>query len=289
MEWGKDSFKGQSFIGASDDPQAPNVFLGAPMDFSASFRPGSRFGPESVRQVSYNLEEYSLQLQKSLDDIHFYDAGDLLLPFGNVSRSLDLIEEAVEQILSAGQRPFVMGGDHLVSLPCLRAFSRHFPNLKVVHIDAHADLRDHYIGEHLSHATVIGNALRSLPLGGVWQFAIRSATQEEHEFAKKNTRFFPFDFLEPLKQVVSELKGPVYITLDIDAVDPAFAPGTGTPESGGITPRELLAGLELLGRECEVVGFDMVEVAPAYDNSSITSALAAKVVREALLLFGKQP
>jgi agmatinase len=258
------------------------------MDFSASFRPGSRFGPEAVRQASYNLEEYSLQLQKSLEEMEFYDAGDLLLPFGNVSRSLDIIEKAVDHLLTAKQRPFVMGGDHLVTLACLRSFSRHFPELKVVHIDAHADLRDEYIGEHLSHATVIGNALRSLPLGGAWQFAIRSATREEHLFAQENTRFFPFEFLAPLKSVFHELTGPVYVTLDIDAVDPAYAPGTGTPESGGITPRELLAGLELLG-QCDVVGFDLVEISPAYDNSSITSALAAKVVREALLLFGKQP
>lgn len=288
MDWGKDSVRGQPFIGASDNPQAPNVFLGAPMDFSASFRPGSRFGPEAVRQVSYNLEEYSLQLQKSLEDVQFYDAGDLLLPFGNVSRSLELIEGAVEQLLSQNQRPFVMGGDHLITLPCLRAVSRRYPGLKVVHIDAHADLRDQYVGEHLSHATVIGTALRSLQLGEVWQFAIRSATAAEHQFARQHTHFFPFNFLEPLKQEIGKMTGPVYITLDIDAVDPAYAPGTGTPESGGISPQELLQGLELLG-QCEVVGFDLVEVAPAYDNSSITAALAAKVIREAIILFGKQP
>ena len=288
MEWGKDSVRGQPFINAGDSPDAANIFLGAPMDFSASFRPGSRFGPEAVRQVSYNLEEYSLQLQKSLEDIEFYDAGDLLLPFGNVARSLEIIEGVVDKILQAGQRPFVMGGDHLVTLPCLRAFSRHYPALKVVHIDAHADLRDEYVGEELSHATVIGNAIRSLPLGGVWQFAIRSATREEHSFSRHNTNFYPFEFLEPLRSVIHELTGPVYITLDIDAVDPAYAPGTGTPEAGGISPKELLAGLELLG-QCDVVGFDLVEVSPAYDNSSITAALAAKVLREAMILYGKQP
>lgn len=288
MQWGKDSVRGQPFINASQNSKAANVLLGAPMDFSASFRPGSRFGPEAIRQVSYNLEEYSLQLQKSLEDMEFYDAGDLLLPFGNVARSLDLIEQAVDQVLEAGQRPFVIGGDHLVTLPCLRAFSRHYPGLKLVHIDAHADLRDQFIGEHLSHATVIGTAVRTLALAGVWQFAIRSATREEHAFARENTRFYPFHLLDPLKQVLSELDGPVYITLDIDAVDPAYAPGTGTPESGGISPCELLAGLELLG-QCDVVGFDLVEVAPAYDTSSITAALAAKVFREALILYGKQP
>lgn len=288
MEWGKDSFRGQPFNGAVDDAQAANVLLGAPMDFSACFRPGSRFGPEAIRQLSYNLEDYSLQLEKSLEDVEYYDAGDLFLPFGNITRSLAIIEAAVEQLLSRGQRPFVMGGDHLITLACLRAFARHYPGLKLVHIDAHADLRDEYIGEHLSHATVVGHAVRSLNLGGVWQFAIRSATRAEHEFARKHTNFFPFHLVEPLNRVLSNLTGPVYISLDIDAVDPSYAPGTGTPESGGISPQELLQGLQLLG-QCQVVGFDLVEMAPAYDVSSITAALAAKVVREALILFGKQP
>ncbi|MDD4078941.1 MAG: agmatinase, partial [Eubacteriales bacterium] len=260
MEWGKDSFRGQKFFCADDNPQAANVILGAPMDFTASFRPGSRFGPEAVRRMSYNLEDYSLQLEKSLEDLDFFDAGDLLLPIGNVPRSLDIIEKAVGQLLAAGQRPFVMGGDHLVTFPCLRAFSRHFPGLTLVHIDAHADLREEWLGETLSHATVVGAAARTLPLGEIWQFAIRSATREEHQYSRQRTRLFPFRFLQPLSQVIHELTGPIYITLDLDALDPAYAPGTGTPEAGGISPRELLAGLQLLG-QCNVVGFDLVELA----------------------------
>lgn len=288
MKWGKDTLLGQAFMSASNNPRAANVLLGVPMDFSASYRPGARFGPGAIRRASANLEDYSLQLQKSLEEIEFFDAGDLLLPYGNIPRSLDLIEQAVDKLLTAGQRPFIIGGDHLVTLPCLRAAVRHFPGLKLIHIDAHADLRDEYCGEELSHATVIGAAIKSLPLGGVWQFAVRSATREEHKFAKENTRFFPFQLLEPLQEVISELTGPIYITLDIDAVDPAFAPGTGTPESGGINSQELIAAMILLSR-CQVVGFDLMEVAPAYDNSAITAVLAAKIIRGALLLFGKQP
>jgi len=285
--WTKEFWRGLPFIASSNDPASPNVLLGAPMDFSASFRPGSRFGPESIRQVSYNLEEYSLFVGKSLEDLSFYDAGDLQLPFGNVSRSLHLIEEAIRGCLERGQRTFTIGGDHLISWPCLKAYSQHFPQLTVVHIDAHADLRDDYMGEERSHATVIGNALRELPLKDVYQFAIRSATQREHDTAKR-TRFFPFTFVEPLRTVLGEISGPVYITLDIDAVDPAYAPGVGTPESGGITPHDLFEGLKLLSAK-NVVGFDLVEVAPAYDNAGITSALAAKLVRESLLMFGRQP
>ena len=288
MEWGRDSVGGQPFMASGDDSGAANVLLGVPMDFSASYRPGARFGPAAVRQASYNLEEYSLQLEKSLGDVEFYDAGDLHLPIGNVTKSLDLIETAVADLLAAKVRPFILGGDHLITLASLRAFTRHYPGLKLVHIDAHADLRDEYCGEELSHATVVGNAVRSLDLGGVWQFAIRSATQEEHEFARQHTNFFPYQLVKPLTQVMDDLTGPVYVTLDIDAVDPAYAPGTGTPEAGGITSQELLEGIHLLGR-CQVVGFDLVEVAPAYDPSFITAALAAKIVREALILFGKQP
>jgi len=286
MEWGKDSFRGQYFFCAGDNPQAANVLLGAPMDFTASFRQGSRFGPDAVRRMSYNLEDYSLQLEQSLEDLDFYDAGDLILPVGNVARSLGIIEEAVSQLLAAGQRPFIIGGDHLVTLPCLQAFSRHYPGLALVHIDAHADLREEWLGESLSHATVVGTAARTLPLGEIWQFAIRSATREEHQFARQRTRQFPFDFFKPLSQVIDKLTGPIYVTLDLDAVDPAYAPGTGTPEAGGISPRELLAGLQLLG-QCNVVGFDLVELTPDYLD--ISAALGAKIMREALLLFGKQP
>ena len=287
MEWGKDSFRGRIYCFSGSNSQAANVIVGAPMDFTASFRPGARFGPEAIRQMSYNLENYSLQLEKSLADLEFYDAGDLVLPVGNVPRSLDVIERAVERLLAAGQRPFVLGGDHLITLPCLRAFAQHFQGLNVVHIDAHADLREHWLGESLSHATVIGTAARTLPLGSIWQFGIRSATQEEHQYAKECTHLFPFELFEPLSRVIDELSGPIYITLDLDALDPAYVPGTGTPEAGGITPKELLASLELLGSK-NVVGFDLVELSPVSDND-ISSALAAKILREALLLFGKQP
>lgn len=287
MDWGKDCFRGLTYFCSGGNPLAPNVILGAPMDFSASFRPGSRFGPEALRRLSYNLEDYSLQLGKSLADIEFYDVGDLVLPPGNITASLELIEKAVGQLLAAGQRPFLLGGDHLVTLPSLRALAGFYPELTLVHIDAHADLRETWLGESLSHATVIGAALRTLPLGGVWQFGIRSATREEHQFALEHTHFFPFEFLRPLSQVLEKIRGPIYITLDLDVVDPAYAPGTGTPEAGGISPQELLAGLQLLGKR-QVVGFDIVELAPT-DPGEISAALGAKILREALLLFGKQP
>lgn len=287
MEWGKDSCRQRLFLGSGDNPRAANVILGAPMDFTASFRPGARFGPEAVRFMSANLEEYSLRLEKSLTDIEYFDAGDLQLPVGNVENSLALIEQAVEQLLVAGQRPFVIGGDHLITLPCLRAFCRQYANLTLIHVDAHADLRQEWLGETLSHATVIGVAARTLPLAGIWQFAIRSATRSEHEFARRHTRFYPFELLRPLMEAAAKIQGPVYITVDIDALDPAYAPETGTPEAEGLSPGELFAGLGLLA-EKNVVGFDLVELAPC-GLFGATAALGAKIIREALLLYGKQP
>ena len=263
------------------------VLLGVPMDYTVSFRPGSRFAARRIREVSYNLEEYSFYCHKDLNDCNFYDAGDLALPFGNVERSLDIIHKSVSQIAKDKKIPFVIGGDHLISYASIKGVMDTYPDLTVLHFDAHADLREDYAGESQSHATVIGKVVRDLQVKNVYQFGIRSGTKDEWEFAKENTKLFPFEVKGPLEKVLDELKGkPVYITLDIDVVDPAFAPGTGTPEAGGISSKELLECIKLMA-DLNVVGFDIIEVAPAYDVSDITSVLAAKVLRESLLMYIK--
>ncbi|MCW3488900.1 agmatinase [Dethiobacter alkaliphilus] len=263
------------------------VILGAPMDFTVSFRPGSRSGPQAIRAASVGLEEYSMYAGCDLRDASFYDAGDLLLPFGSVDRSLSLIEEAVDNILTDGKFPLLLGGEHLVSLGALRAFARHNPGMTVIHLDAHADLRTDYLGEAHSHASVMYHACRDLKVD-LYQFGIRSATAEEMAFAKEHTHFYPFHVSQPLAKVVQTLKErPVYLSLDIDVVDPAFAPGTGTPEPGGITSAELLEAMSLL-KDLNIIGMDLVEVAPVYDPAEITAMLAAKIVREAILTFPPQ-
>lgn len=259
------------------------VLMGAPMDWTVSFRPGARFGPAAIRAVSDGVEEYSLYRDRSLDEIAFYDAGDLDLPFGNARRSLAVIEAAAEDLLAGGHFPFFLGGEHLISLAPIKAAFRRHPDLVVIHLDAHADLRPEYAGEAESHASVMRRVLESCPGITLHQLGIRSGTADEFSLARQKTNLVPFEVVEPLRRLRPQLEGrPVYLTLDIDVVDPAFAPGTGTPEPGGITSRELLAAIQLLDG-LNLVGCDLVEVCPPYDQTGRTAVLAALVVRELLL------
>ena len=274
------------FIGADTSYEdADAVILGIPMDFTVSFRPGTRMGPLSIRNVSVGIEEYSVYLDKNLADYAYCDLGDLALPFGNVEKSLEFIEQASRQLLKDGKFPLFLGGEHLVSYPLIKPFAEKYPELRVIHFDAHADLRKNYYGENYSHATVMRKIAEMLGPKRVYQFGIRSGIQEEFIFAREYTHLVIEEVLEPLKMVLPELKGyPVYVTLDIDVVDPAFAPGTGTQEAGGVTSREIVKAIHALG-ELNVVGFDLVEVSPFMDSSERTALLAAKIIREAILSF----
>ncbi|MDO3680708.1 agmatinase [Paenibacillus ehimensis] len=279
-------YSGNVFILSSDDYAASRaVIYGMPMDYTVSFRPGSRFGPSRIREVSIGLEEYSPYLDKSLEDITYFDAGDLLLPFGNPGRSLDIIGEYVRGLLADGKFPLGLGGEHLVSWPVIQEVYKKYPDLALIHIDAHADLREQYEGEPLSHSTPVRKA--ALLMGGknVYQFGIRSGSREEFKFGRENINFYPFEVLEPLKKVLPELAGrPVYLTIDIDVLDPMCAPGTGTAEAGGITSKELLAAIHAMAAsELNFVGADLVEVAPAYDPTEQTQIVASKLIREMLL------
>jgi agmatinase len=281
-----EAYSGNVFIASSQDYAASRaVIYGMPMDYTVSFRPGSRFGPARIREVSIGLEEYSPYLDKSLADISFFDAGDLPLPFGNAGRSLDIIGEYIAGLLKDDKFPLGLGGEHLVSWPVIREMYKKYPNLAIVHFDAHADLREQYEGEPLSHSTPLRKAAELIGGKNVYQFGIRSGTREEFEYARKNLNFYPFDVLEPLKQVLPQLAGrPVYFTIDIDVLDPSAAPGTGTAEAGGITSKELLAAIHALAAsDARIVGADIVEVAPVYDPSEQTQIVAAKLVREILL------
>lgn len=275
------------FMGSSEDyKNCSLVIIGAPMDFTVSFRPGTRNGPAEIRNVSEGLEEFSFDLGLDLSNRHFFDAGDILLPLGSVEKSLECIKNAVNIILKDGKKPLVLGGEHLVSLPVVEQVARVYPEVIVLHFDAHADLRDEYLGEKLSHATVMRRIAEVVGGERIFQLGIRSGTREEFQWGSENTRMYPGKILEPLRDIINEIKKvPVYITLDIDVVDPAFAPGTGTPEPGGCNSSEILRALHLL-KGLNVVGMDLVEVCPVLDKSQITALLAAKLVRDAILLFG---
>lgn len=277
--------RGGLFMGARDEYAAAQaVLFGVPMDFTASFRPGSRLGPRQIREVSYGLEEYSPHLERELGQVPFYDAGDLELPHGNVLASLKLVQDLTAAVAEAGKMPVMLGGEHLVSWPAIAALHERYPDLAVLHWDAHADMRSAYEGERYSHATVMRLAADRLGGGNLYQCGIRSGTREEWTYAYGHTHIFPYEVVAPLRQVLPTLlHRPVYLTIDIDVVDPAFAPGTGTPEPGGVSSGEIIQAVHLLAG-LRLVGFDLVEVAPVYDQSERTSLLAAKIIRELLLL-----
>ena len=274
------------FLGASEDyEKAQAVLVGLPMDYTVSLRPGARFGPQQIRNISFGLEMYSPAQDRSLENIAYFDAGDVFLPFGNTVESLKRIEEVARNLFADEKFPLFLGGEHLVTLPLIKACVNYFPELVVFHFDAHTDLREQFEGEENSHATVMRKAADLLRPKSLYQFGIRSGVKEEFEFAKKHTNLYQDEIFPALHQAVKEAKGkPVYITLDIDVADPAFAPGTGTPEPGGCSAREILEAVWAM-KDLQVVGMDLVEVAPAYDQSERTAILAAKLVREALLAF----
>ncbi|MCY7713127.1 agmatinase [Bacillus altitudinis] len=286
-----EAYSGKVFIGSHPTWEDAKVILyGMPMDWTVSYRPGSRFGPNRIREVSIGLEEYSPYLDRELHEVPFFDAGDIPLPFGNAQKSLDLIEEYVDSILEKGKFPLGMGGEHLVSWPVFRAMYKKYPDLAIIHMDAHTDLREEYEGEPLSHSTPIRKVAELIGPENVYSFGIRSGMKEEFEWAKEaGMHISKFEVLEPLKQVLPKLKGrPVYVTIDIDVLDPAHAPGTGTVDAGGITSKELLASIHAIaGSDVHVVGADLVEVAPVYDHSDQTANTASKLLREMLLGFVK--
>ena len=282
-----EAYSGNVFIKSHpnyDESQA--VIYGMPMDWTVSYRPGSRFGPQRIREVSIGLEEYSPYLDRDLDDVKYFDAGDIPLPFGNPQKSIDYIEGFVRQLLQDGKIPVGMGGEHLVSWPVMKAVAEKHPDLAIIHMDAHTDLRVSYEGEALSHSTPIRKIAEHIGPKNVYSFGIRSGMKEEFVWAKENgMHISKFEVLEPLKEILPTLAGrPVYVTIDIDVLDPAHAPGTGTVDCGGITSRELLASIHAIaGSDVNVVGFDLVEVAPIYDSSEQTANTASKLIREMLL------
>lgn len=234
------------------------------------------------------MEEYSHYLRRELKEITYYDAGDIPLAFGNPKRSLEQIAEFVGKVLDLGKIPIGMGGEHLVTWPVVQEVYKRYPNLAVVQLDAHADLRTDYEGEVYSHATPLRKIAELIGGENVFQFGIRSMTKEEVKYAETaNIHFHPFSVLEPLQACLPQLiDRPIYLTIDIDVLDPAFAPGTGTPEPGGIDTRELLAAIHTMAQAgLQVVGADVVEVAPAYDPTEQTPVVAAKIIREMLLGF----
>ena len=277
----------QTFIGleASFD-EAESVIFGAPMDSTTSYRPGTRFASSSMRQESFGLETYSPYQDKDLEDIKVFDGGDLELPFGNPRKALDIIKVTTKTIIKANKLPCMIGGEHLVTLGAFEAVFEKYPEIRVIHFDAHTDLRDEYLGEKLSHASVIRRIYDLIGDNKIYQFGIRSGEREEFYFAREHTNLNKFNFTGLSKAIAACRGYPVYFTIDLDVLDPSVFPGTGTPEAGGVTFMELLEAMIVVS-ELNVVAMDINELSPVYDQSGGSTAVACKVLRELLLAMNK--
>lgn len=259
------------------------VLYGAPFDSTTSYRPGARFGSHAIRSESYGLESYSPYQDRDLLDCAVFDSGDLELPIGDASLVLEEIEARAAQILQDGKLPFLLGGEHLVTLGAVRAVHRRYPDLRILHFDAHADLREDYLGVKLSHACVLRRCWELLGDGKINQFGIRSGDREEFLWGAEHVSTHKFDFDGLQKTVASLGDAPVYLTVDLDVLDPSIFPGTGTPEAGGVGFLDLLRALSTVCASANIVGCDANELAPNLDPSGVSTAVACKVVRELLL------
>ncbi len=275
----------ETFIGCDAGyAESSIVLFGAPFDSTTSFRPGARFGSAAMRHESFGLETYSPYQDADLTDYKVFDSGDLELCFGSAEQALTDIQARAETILADGKLPLLLGGEHLVTLGSFRAVARCYPDVHIIHFDAHADLRDDYLGAKLSHACVIRRCHDLIGDGRIHQFCIRSGEREEFRFAARHTDLHPLS-LAGLEETVSALRRanvPVYFTIDLDCLDPSLFPGTGTPEAGGITFLQLLEAIRTVA-QCRIVGADLNELAPMLDPSGVSTATACKVLRELLL------
>lgn len=274
----------QTFIACdSEYDDAKIVLFGAGFDGTTSFRPGTRFAPAAIRNESFGIETYSPYQDKDMLDYSYFDSGDLELPFGSTNRAVADIAMRADMILTDGKIPFMIGGEHLVTLGSVMAVTEKFEELYIVHFDAHADLRDDYLGQKLSHACVLRRCHELVGDGHIFQFGIRSGDREEFLFANEHTEMHKFNF-DGLEETVKKLKGKnVYLTVDLDVLDPSIFPGTGTPEAGGVSFDELRRALTLVCSKLNVVACDVNELSPVYDQSGVSTAVACKIIREMLL------
>ena len=270
-----------NFIGFdSEYDESELVLMGIPYDGTVSYRPGTRFAPSAVRENSYGLETYSPYFDDDLSEYKLFDMGDIDLPFGNTERILNIIKENAKKAVFDNKILFSVGGEHLVTYPLVEAYyEKYKDDLVILHFDAHTDLREDYMGEKLSHASVIKRIYDMVGQDKIYQFCVRSGEKEEFHYNTKGIFQEKFTFTK-LAEIVEEIKGrPVYVTIDLDVLDPSVFPGTGTPEAGGINFHEMIDLIKIL-KNAKIVGADVVELSPHYDQSGISTAAACKIIRE---------
>lgn len=274
-----------NYIGCDAEyEEAEVVLFGAPFDSTTSFRPGTRFAGQAIRNDSYGLEVYSPYQDRELQEGKVYDCGDLELSIGGPDIVLRQIEECAEKILEDGKLPFLIGGEHLVTLGSVRATAKKYPDMHIIHFDAHTDLRTDYLGVELSHACVIRRCWDILGDGRIHQFGIRSGEKYEFDWAKSgHTDFHPF-CLDGLGETLHKLGDvPVYFTVDLDVMDPSVFPGTGTPEPGGADFLTVMKAVTEVCSSVNLIGCDVNELCPPCDPTGASTAAAAKIIREMLI------
>jgi agmatinase len=267
------------------------VLYGIPFEGRVNQRPGATQGPAHIRRASDLIETYAPSLDRDLADLALADAGDLAVPDGRPAAALAAIRAQLAGLLDPGQRWVLLGGDHSVTAAAVAVALSHHPDLRVVQFDAHPDLRAEFLGEPANYASAMTRVLDHLAPDRLYQIGLRTGDREEWR-PPRGTRLYP-GFAVPVPEaaarVAAELRElPLYVSIDIDVLDPAVAPGTGSPEPGGITVPDLLAALRHLGA-ARVVGFDLVEVSPAWDETGRTGITAAVIVREAILTWWSEP
>jgi agmatinase len=258
--------------------------VGLPYDGTSSYRPGSRFGPNAIRKASWGMETYSPILNRDLSDLKICDLGDLEIPFGNKGKVLPKIRKVIQEILDDGKHPVLLGGEHLITLAIVEGFRTRFPGLAVIHFDAHADLREEYLGERLSHSTVMRRVSEVIGVENLFQFGVRSGSKEELSYARGIGSLYELteDGLHRVLKIIGDR--PLYISFDLDILDPSILPGTGNPEPGGIDFHGMTAAFHVLGK-AHVTGFDVVELSPDHDPSEVSSVVTSTLVREMILNY----
>lgn len=273
-------FLDKNFIGSSDDFDSSNiVILGMPFDGTCTNRPGTRFAPQQIRVESVGIEEYSVYFDKELSELGFYDAGDLELPFGAPKEALDVIEKNTDEIYSCNKKILGIGGEHLVTLGTIKGLLKHHKDIAVVQFDAHADLRENYLDIELTHSGVMRQIANLIGFENIMQIGIRSGEKIEFELMKKHsTLAFEPTELEKFKNK------KIFVTIDLDVLDPSLMSGTGTPEAGGFTYKELMKWIVEL-KKYNIIGADVVELAPDLDVTKVSTATACKLIREVLMIL----
>ncbi len=276
----KGPFLSKDFIGANSNYNSSKiVMLGMPYDCTCSNRVGTRFGPQAARLESIGIETYSVYFDKDMEETLFYDAGDLEYPFGNAQKALDITENNVDCIYNDNKKLLGIGGEHLITLASVKSVLKKYDNVAVIQFDAHTDLREQYLGEELTHSGVMYRIAELIGYENIAQIGLRSGEKEEFDIVKK------YQTLKTKKEELDKFKNKnIFLTIDLDVLDPSLMSGVGTPEAGGLSYKELMDWLMYL-KDFNIVGADIMELAPDIDITKTSSATCCKLIREVLMLL----